>query len=59
MYVCRWYHGKITREEADAFLTPRKNGLFLIRASTNFPGNFALSVGKMFTTVVGITLPVN
>ena len=44
MYVCRWYHEEITRKEAEALLTPKKDGLFLIRASINFPGKFVLSL---------------
>ena len=33
-----WFHGKISRELAEKLLTPRKDGLFLVRESTNFPG---------------------
>lgn len=40
----KWFHGKITREEAEALLMPREDGLFLIRESTNFPGDYALCV---------------
>ena len=39
-----WFFGKITREEAEALLMPREDGLFLVRESTNFPGDFALCV---------------
>ena len=39
-----WFHGKITREVAEKILTPRKDGLFLVRESTNFPGDFTLCV---------------
>lgn len=39
-----WFHGKITRLEAEELLRPRENGLFLIRESTNYPGDFTISV---------------
>jgi c-src tyrosine kinase len=39
-----WFHGKITRELAEKLLTPRTDGLFLVRESTNFPGDFTLCV---------------
>lgn len=42
--VVRWFHGKITREEAENLLKPRTDGLFLIRESTNFPGDYTLCV---------------
>ena len=40
----RWFHGKITRDEAEELLIPRKDGLFLVRESTNFPGDYTLCV---------------
>ena len=39
-----WFQGKITREDAESLLIPRDDGLFLIRESTNFPGDYALCV---------------
>lgn len=39
-----WFHGKIKREEAENLLQPRKDGLFLVRESTNFPGDYTLCV---------------
>jgi len=39
-----WFHGKIKREEAESLLTPREDGLFLVRESTNFPGDYTLCV---------------
>jgi len=39
-----WFHGKISREVAERLLTPRKDGLFLVRESTNFPGDYTLCV---------------
>ena len=42
--MTRWFHGKITRDEAEALLQPREDGLFLVRESTNFPGDYTLCV---------------
>lgn len=39
-----WFHGKITRDVAEQLLEPRTNGLFLVRESTNFPGDYTLCV---------------
>lgn len=39
-----WFHGKIKREEAEELLQPREDGLFLVRESTNFPGDYTLCV---------------
>ncbi|KAF7275157.1 C-terminal Src kinase isoform X2 [Rhynchophorus ferrugineus] len=39
-----WFHGKISREDAEGLLKPRNDGLFLIRESTNFPGDYTLCV---------------
>ena len=46
LFVCdfRWFHGKIDRNKADDLLNPRKDGLFLVRESKNFPGDYTLSV---------------
>lgn len=41
---CRWFHGKISRERAEQLLQPREDGLFLVRESTNFPGDYTLCV---------------
>jgi len=43
-FHCRWFHGKISREEAEKLLWPRKDGLFLVRESTNYPGDYTLCV---------------
>lgn len=40
----RWFHGKISREIAEDLLTPKENGLFLVRESTNYPGDYTLCV---------------
>lgn len=39
-----WFHGKIAREKAECLLSPREDGLFLVRESTNFPGDYTLCV---------------
>ncbi|KAJ8304367.1 hypothetical protein KUTeg_017950 [Tegillarca granosa] len=41
-----WYHDKISRDTAEKLLDPHRsqNGLFLVRESVNFPGDFTLSV---------------
>lgn len=39
-----WFHGKISRDKAELLLTPRADGLFLVRESTNFPGDYTLCV---------------
>ncbi|XP_047736209.1 tyrosine-protein kinase CSK [Hyalella azteca] len=39
-----WFRGSITRDEAEKLLQPREDGLFLVRESTNFPGDYTLCV---------------
>ncbi|XP_023675458.1 tyrosine-protein kinase CSK [Paramormyrops kingsleyae] len=39
-----WFHGKITRDQAEQLLCPPETGLFLVRESTNFPGDYTLCV---------------
>ncbi|XP_019866382.2 tyrosine-protein kinase CSK-like isoform X2 [Aethina tumida] len=41
-----WFHGKISRDDAEYLLVQSKktDGLFLIRESTNFPGDYTLCV---------------
>ncbi|OWF54088.1 Tyrosine-protein kinase CSK [Mizuhopecten yessoensis] len=39
-----WFHGKIKREKAEELLVPPEDGLFLVRESVNYPGDFTLSV---------------
>ena len=43
--IIRWYHGPISREDAERLLTSQNNGTFLIRDSQSFPGDYTLSVG--------------
>lgn len=43
--VFSWYHGKISREEAEALLNDfREEGDFLVRDSVHFQGDFTLSI---------------
>lgn len=44
VWFFRWFHGKISREDAERLLQPRKDGLFLVRESTNYPGDYTLCV---------------
>ncbi len=44
MCVYRWFHGKLTREEAEKLLERGKNGQFLVRESQNFKGDYTLCV---------------
>ncbi|XP_077372269.1 tyrosine-protein kinase CSK-like [Festucalex cinctus] len=37
-----WFHGKITRHQAERLLSPPEMGLFLVRESTNYPGDYTL-----------------
>ncbi|KAK1157886.1 tyrosine-protein kinase CSK [Huso huso] len=39
-----WFHGKIPREQAERLLYPPEIGLFLVRESTNYPGDYTLCV---------------
>uniref|UniRef100_A0AAY4DFA9 Tyrosine-protein kinase n=1 Tax=Denticeps clupeoides TaxID=299321 RepID=A0AAY4DFA9_9TELE len=40
----RWFHGKITRDQAERLLYPPETGLYLVRESTNYPGDYTLCV---------------
>uniref|UniRef100_A0AAY4DB74 Tyrosine-protein kinase n=1 Tax=Denticeps clupeoides TaxID=299321 RepID=A0AAY4DB74_9TELE len=39
-----WFHGKITRDQAERLLYPPETGLYLVRESTNYPGDYTLCV---------------
>lgn len=39
-----WLYGKISREQAEILLQPRQDGLYLVRESTSFPGDYTLCV---------------
>ncbi len=40
----RWFHGRITRQQAEDLLQPPSDGLFVVRESTSFPGDYTLCV---------------
>ena len=42
LHAVPWFHGKISRQEAEALLQPREDGLFLVRESSNYPGDYTL-----------------
>ncbi|KAL5004292.1 hypothetical protein ScPMuIL_017748 [Solemya velum] len=44
LHAMPWFHGKIDRKKADELLSPRQNGLFLLRESVNYPGDYTLCV---------------
>jgi c-src tyrosine kinase len=39
-----WFHGSITREKTEKLLRSKSDGTFLIRNSTNYPGDYTLCV---------------
>ena len=39
-----WFHGKMDRETAELTLQPRTDGLYLVRESNHFPGDYTLCV---------------
>lgn len=39
-----WFHGKITRDQAEHVMTSASDGQFLIKESVNFPGDYVLFV---------------
>lgn len=39
-----WHHGAISRERAESLLSGSSDGVFLVRESTNFPGDHTLCV---------------
>ncbi|EJW73169.1 hypothetical protein WUBG_15921, partial [Wuchereria bancrofti] len=41
-YPKPWYHGNITREHTEKILSGQADGTFLVRDSTNFPGDYTL-----------------
>nr|KAI8768231.1 tyrosine-protein kinase CSK-like [Biomphalaria glabrata] len=44
LHAMPWYHGKISRLDAERLLNPRETGLFLVRDSNNFVGDYTLCV---------------
>ncbi len=43
-YVSRWFHGNISRDEAEKMLKPYKNGQYIVRESQNYKGDYTLCV---------------
>ena len=41
---CRWYHGNISRDDVEKLMAPYEDGLFLVRESANYPGDYTLCV---------------
>lgn len=41
---CRWYHGKVSREEAESLLAGHMIGSFLVRENGHYPGDYTLSL---------------
>lgn len=44
LHAMQWLYGKISRERAEELLQPRVDGLYLVRESTSFPGDYTLCV---------------
>jgi len=44
LHAMPWFHGKIPRQRAEEILRPREDGLFLVRESTNYPGDYTMCV---------------
>lgn len=44
LHAMPWFHGKMSRSEAEEQLASKEEGLFLIRESANFPGDYTLCI---------------
>ncbi|XP_071118990.1 tyrosine-protein kinase CSK-like isoform X1 [Haliotis cracherodii] len=44
LHAMPWYHGRMTREEAERLLKFQEDGVFLIRDSVHYHGDYTLSV---------------
>ena len=42
--LTRWFHGKMDRDKAEKVLQPRVDGLYLVRESNHYPGDYTLCV---------------
>jgi c-src tyrosine kinase len=42
IFFSRWFHGNLTREQAEFLLKDRPEGSYLMRESTHYPGDFTL-----------------
>ena len=52
--IYRWFHGRIAREKAEDLLKPFEEGLFLVRESHNFQGDYTLSVWYVISLITFI-----
>ena len=41
---CSWYHGNISRDDVEKLMNPSEDGMFLVRESANYPGDYTLCV---------------
>ncbi|KAI0214329.1 Tyrosine-protein kinase CSK [Lamellibrachia satsuma] len=44
LHAMPWFHGRLQRGEAEQLLQSHEDGLFLVRESNNFPGDYTLCV---------------
>lgn len=44
LHAMPWFHGKISRQDAEQLLDRNDDGLFLVRESVNYQGDYSLSV---------------
>jgi len=45
VFLCSWFHGKITRQQAEELLSSSfEDGVFLVRESVTYPGDYTLCV---------------
>lgn len=45
LYLCSWYFGPISRQDAtDLLMQERDGGVFLVRDSSSIPGDYVLCV---------------
>ena len=44
IFLNSWFHGKITRDQAEQVMSSASDGQFLIKESVNFPGDYVLFV---------------
>lgn len=42
--VHSWFHGNISRDDAEKMLRPFKNGQYIVRESQNYKGDYTLCV---------------
>lgn len=52
--IYRWFHGRITRDKAEELLRPFEEGLFLVRESHNYQGDYTLSVWYVISLITFI-----